>query len=59
MEETLREQIALFRYGVIRDLVSGPLAPGDKERLLGEIAEKSWEIPGSSRHQIEIGRAHV
>jgi len=52
MEETLREQIALFRYGVIRDLVSGPLAPGDKERLLGEIAEKSWEVPGSSRHQI-------
>lgn len=52
MEESLREQIALFRYGVIRDLVSGPLAPGDKERLLREIAQKRWEIPGSCRRQV-------
>lgn len=52
MEESLREQIALFRYGVIRDLVSGPLAPGDKERLLRDIAEREWEIPGSSRRRV-------
>ncbi len=52
MEETLREQIALFRYGIIRDLVSGPLAPGDKARLLEEIAEKTWDIPGSTRRRI-------
>ncbi len=52
MEETLREQIALFRYGVIRDLVSGPLAPGDKAHRLREITEKTWEIPGSTRRRI-------
>lgn len=52
MEESLREQIALFRYGVIRDLVSGPLAPGDKERLLRDIAEREWEIPGTSRRRV-------
>ena len=52
MEETLREQIALFRYGIIRDLVSGPLAPGNKARLLEETAEKTWDIPGSTRRRI-------
>ena len=52
MDEKLREQIALFRFGVIRDLVSGSLAPGQKERILEEIAEKDWEIPGSTRRSI-------
>lgn len=52
MDETLREQLALFRYGAISRLVSGPLAPGEKEKLLGEIAEKEWTIPGSSRTQV-------
>lgn len=52
MDETLREQIALFRYGVINELVSRPLAPGEKQRLLEAIAEKEWDIPGSRRRQI-------
>lgn len=52
MDESLREQIALFRYGVIRDLVSGPLAPGEKERLLRDIAEREWEIPGTFRRRV-------
>lgn len=52
MDETLREQIALFRFSVISRLVSETLAPGEKERLLLEISEKEWEIPGSFRHTI-------
>jgi transposase InsO family protein len=52
MNEDLREQIAVFRYGVIRDLVSGPLAPGEKERLLAAIADRQWQIPGSRRGRI-------
>ncbi len=52
MDETQREKIALFRYGVIRDLVSRPLAPGEKEHLLLEIASREWSIPGSTRRQI-------
>ena len=52
MDETLREQLALFRYGAISRLVSGPLAPGEKEKLLGEIAENDWTIPGSSRNRV-------
>lgn len=49
MNEQLREQIAVFRYGVISDLVGRPLAPGDKEKILNEQAGKQWTIPGSAR----------
>lgn len=52
MNEDLREQIALFRYAVIGNLVSRTLDAGEKERLLADIAEKEWEIPGTSRRQI-------
>jgi transposase InsO family protein len=52
MEEELSERIAVFRYGVIRDLVSGPMGPGEKERLLAAIAEREWEIPGSRRTRV-------
>lgn len=52
MDEELREQIALFRYGVISELVLGPLAPGEKEALLGRLSAKEWKIPGSGRTQI-------
>ncbi len=55
MDETQREAVALFRYGVISDLVSRELAAGEKERLLLEIAAKEWSVPGSgNRH---IGRS--
>lgn len=52
MNESLREKIALFRHGVIGDLVSRPLAEGEKERLLAEIASKEWSIPGTSRTRV-------
>src|SRR5262249_59044637 len=57
MDETEREQIALFRYGVISELVSRPLAPREKEKLLAAIAAKTWVVPGSRRTQ--IGRTTV
>jgi transposase InsO family protein len=52
MEESLREQIALFRYGVISELVARPLAPGEKERLLLAAVAKEWTIPGSRRGRL-------
>ena len=52
MNETLREVIALFRYGVISELVSRPLAPGEKSRLLDKISQQEWTIPGTSRPTI-------
>jgi transposase InsO family protein len=55
MDETLREQVALFRYGVISDLVTRTLAPGEKETLLTAIAAKEWTIPGTGR--THVGRS--
>lgn len=52
MDETQREQVALFRYGVISELVNRPLALREKEKLLSAIAAKSWVLPGSQRSQI-------
>lgn len=57
MDETLREQIALFRYGVIAELLGRTPAPREKEKLLCAIAEKEWTIPGSPRTR--IGRTTV
>lgn len=59
MDETLREQMALFRYAVIGELVSRELAPGEKSRLLEAIATKEWEIPGSSRRHVGISTAQT
>src|SRR5262245_55250478 len=52
MDETLREQIAVFRYGVISALVNQPLAVREKEKRLEDIAAKQWVIPGSQRTRI-------
>jgi putative transposase len=57
MDETLREQIALFRYGIIAELVNRSLQAGEKEQLVGAIVARTWEMPGSARSQ--IGRSTV
>jgi transposase InsO family protein len=57
MDETQREQIALFRYGVIAELVGRTPAPREKEKLLCALADREWSIPGSSRRR--IGRTTV
>jgi transposase InsO family protein len=52
MDEKLREQIALFRYGLIADLVHRP--PGERGLypLLQEKAAREYQIPGSRRHHV-------
>lgn len=57
MDEDLREKIALFRYGVIAELVGRTPAPREKEKLLCAIAAKEWTVPGSQRSC--IGRTTV
>jgi putative transposase len=57
MDEIQKEKIALFRYGVIAELVRRPPAPREKEKLLCAIAEKEWSVPGSDRTR--IGRSTV
>jgi putative transposase len=52
MDEKLREQIALFRYGVIADLVHRPLGERGLLPLLKEKAARDYQIPGSRRHHV-------
>jgi len=53
MERERKMQIATFRFGVISDFVGGArLSHGERERLLGEKSERSWEIPGTGRTRI-------
>lgn len=53
MDEKQKEEIALFRFGVIGDLVgTSRLGYGDAERLIQEKSEQSWNIPYSQRTRI-------
>ncbi|MBC8422836.1 DDE-type integrase/transposase/recombinase [bacterium] len=57
MDEKQREEIAVFRYGVVTELVAGPLAPGEKEKILNRQAARRWTIPYSDRGT--IGRTTI
>jgi hypothetical protein len=53
MIEEEKLQVALFRFGVISDLVNGSrLPPGEKSRLLREKCARKWEIPFSEKTRI-------
>jgi len=46
MDEDAKKAIAVFRFGVIADLVGGrKLLRGEKEALLREKASLSWRSP--------------
>src|SRR3972149_4461019 len=47
-------EIALFRYGLIAQLVHTPPDNGQQEKLLREIAARTYRIPGSSRTRISL-----
>jgi putative transposase len=50
----LNTDIALFRYGLIAQLVHTPPDTGQQERLLREIASRTYTIPGSTRTHVSI-----
>jgi len=50
----LNTDIALFRYGLIAQLVHTPPDTGQQERLLREIASRTYTIPGSTRTRVSI-----
>jgi transposase InsO family protein len=52
--DDLNSQIALFRYGLIAQLIHNPPDPGQQERILREIAARSYQIPGSTRHRVSV-----
>jgi len=56
MDHRKREDVALFRYGVISDLVGATsLEYGEQERIIQEKADQRWNIPNSSKTRIAPG----
>jgi hypothetical protein len=50
MTQKEKELIAVFRFGVIFPLLDEKHRQwGDQKRMLNELSEKIWEIPGSQR----------
>ena len=53
MDEEQKKRIALFRFGIITPLIgSKKQGWGYQKKLLHEICEKQWDIPGSGRSNI-------
>ncbi len=51
-DDKLREQIALFRYGLIADLLHRPRGEMGLSGLLREKARRPYEIPGTHRTSV-------
>ena len=53
MNEEQKREVAIFRFGVIHDFVSGvQLNRGEQNKLLREKCERKWSIPHSSRTRL-------
>jgi putative transposase len=52
LDDQTREQIGLFRYGLIADLLHGDVEKKGLSALLREKAERVYEIPGSRRTRV-------
>jgi len=57
MDEDAKKAIAVFRFGVIADLIGRKLNRGEKERILKEKVSCPWDIPRSGRTY--IGRSTI
>jgi transposase InsO family protein len=56
MEERQKMEVAVFRYGVIQNFVSGiRLDHGERERLLREKCTRKWQIPYTFKSSISRG----
>lgn len=52
MDEKKRDEIALFRFGVIAEFFNREFCPGEKSALLREKVSQSYSIPHSTRTSI-------
>jgi putative transposase len=52
--DDLNTEIALFRYGLIAQIIHDPPPGGREEALLREIAAKTYKIPGSTRSRVSV-----
>jgi len=59
MNEELKKRIAVFRFGVIGELVGRKdLSWGERERVIRALSERQWEIPGSGRTGVSRTTIH-
>ena len=56
--DDLDTEIALFRYGLIAQILHDPPPAGQQETLLRAIAAKCYRIPGSTRTQVSTVTLH-
>lgn len=49
MDEKKRDEIALFRFGVIAEFFNREFPPGEKSALLREKISQTYSIPYSPR----------
>jgi len=53
MTEEQKQQVAVFRFGIIHDFVGGArLDHGERERLLREKCARKWDIPYSNQTRL-------
>ena len=58
MKEDEKKDVAVFRFGVISELVTGKdLETGEPERIIQDKCNRKWDIPHTSR--TSIGRSTV
>jgi putative transposase len=50
----LSTEIALFRYGLIAQLIHDPPAQGQQEAQLRALAAKTYQLPGSRRTRVSL-----
>ena len=53
-DEELRKAVALFRYGLIADVLRVPLGSREIRRTLREKAQRSYTIPGTRRTRVAV-----
>jgi putative transposase len=55
MDESKREQVALFRFSVIGTLISGELCHGDLKKRIRDLGGRRYLIPHSRKTRIAAG----
>ncbi len=55
MTEDEKKQVAVFRHGVIHDLVGRDLDYGEQEQILREKTAQKWNIPFTTRTNVSRG----
>ena len=55
-KEKRRQEIAIFRYGVISDFVNGTrMSRAERKRMMREKCSRRWQIPNSEKTSISAG----